>query len=245
MSPLYQLSPINKQVLQATSGLPTYLLGSFNRTVSPTKMRVTAVQSNGATFTYFVTVTGGNLPVAGQLVSVQGCITNSQFNVTNATIASVSFTNTPENGVGSFTVTKAGSFFVQTSDVGEALAPQVETGELLSTLAAGGASFSSQEVSLQDNTGPDNGFIIRAICSFPNGLPGAAIVQVYTADNNVDSDYVLLGTVGSVSGGLLNGAAGLTVAGSIFTGIRARFVRFNVNGMAAVGTSRIVGKILV
>src|ERR1700676_2120635 len=160
--PLYQQSPQNKQVLQAVPGLPTYLLGSLNRTVAPTRMTVTAVASNGTTFTYSVTVIEGQLPVVGQLVSISGCAVNSQFNVTNAKIASVSFANVPENGVGTFTVTKSGTFYAQTSDVGFAIAPQIETGETILSLSPNGSQFASSEVSLQDNTGPDNPFTIRA-----------------------------------------------------------------------------------
>jgi hypothetical protein len=208
-------------------------------------MKVTAVASNGATLTFYVTVIEGNLPVAGQLLTVAGCTTDPEFNVTNAVIASATFSDVPEDGIGTVTVTKAGTTYVKTADVGAGIAPQIEIGELLSALSSAGAPFSSQEVSLMDNTGPDAPFTLRAIVSFPSGLPGAATVQVYTADNDVDSDYVLLGTVGTVSGGVLNATAGLTTTGNIFTNIRARFVRLYVSGLAAVGTSRIVGKFLV
>lgn len=240
--PLFQQSPNNKNVLQATSGLPTYLLGSLNRTAAPTRMRVTAVASSGATFTYTVTVIEGNLPVVGQLVSVSGCAVNSQFNVTNAKIASVSFVDVPEDGIGTFTVTQAGTFVPQTPEVGFAIAPQIETAETILSLSPSGASFASREVSLQDNTGPDNLFTIRAIAIFPV-LPGAATVVIQTADLDIDSDFQTAVTVAVVAGGVLPG--GGNEAGVVLTGLRVRFARFLVSGIAGYGSASIIGKVLI
>jgi hypothetical protein len=236
---LYQSDPLNKHVLQAVPGLPTYLLGSLARTVAPTRMTITAVASNGATQTYSVIVTEGQLPVAGQLVSVNGCTTNAQFNVVNAVIASVSFTNIPENGVGTFTVTQAGSTYVQTPDVGYALAPQIETGESFSVLSPSGQPFYSQEVALMDNTGPDLPFTIRGECSFPV-IPGACTVQLYGADfNGSTANYSLIGTFGVVSGGAVSQFS------AVFTNIRLRFILVYVSGIAGAGAAKIVAKVLV
>jgi len=235
--PKYQLSPINKNVLQAVSGLPTYLLGSYNRLVADTRMKITAVACNGSSFTYSVTVIEGQLPVAGQLFSASGCAVDTQFNVTNVAIASVSFTNTPENGIGTVTLTQSGNYYATTPDVGFGEAPQIEIGELISSLSVGGAQFASREVALQDNTGPDNPFTVRAICSFPV-LPGAATVALQTADRNVDSDYQTIATVTTVTGGVQSGG------GVIQANIRARFLRFLVSGLSAAGSSTIIAKVL-
>ena len=233
----YQTSPQNKHIEQCVPGLSVYLLGSLNRLVAPTRMRVTAVQSSGAVFTYYVTVIEGNLPVAGQLISVSGCAVDTQFNLTGATIASVSFADVPEDGIGSLTVTHTGNFYAKTADVGSAQAPQVEVGE---TMAPGG-TFSSAPCAIQSNTGPNNARSIRFDVGFPT-LPGAVTVTAQTADFDLDSEYSDLAQVAVVPA-----TPAQSVFSLVFVGAIAQFVRFKVSGLAATGGSygTIVAKVTV
>jgi len=229
--PAYQINIANRSVLQATPGLPTYLLGSLNRIVAPTYMTITSVALSGTTATIGVIVKEGQLPVAGQLVSITGAVP-AYFNVTNATISAVSFTNTPENGVGTIQFTLANSNIGTTVSPGLATAPQIELGE---TLFAG----ASIAVGLQANVGPDNGQTVRADVSF-TPLPGAATVVLQGAAIDVDSEYQQISGVAAIAGGAPSGTQGV-----IIVGVRANFLRFFVSGIAAPGSSKIIGKILV
>jgi hypothetical protein len=233
----YQLSPENKHIEQATPGLSVYLLGSLNRLVAPTRMRVTAVASSVAAFTYTVTVIEGNLPVAGQLLYVQGDTNNAQFNINGIAIASVSFADVPEDGIGTVTVTKAGSFVAKVASVAEATAPQNEIGETL----APGAPFTSAPCSIQSNTGPNNARSIRFDVGFPTA-PGGVTVTAQTADFDLDSEYSDLTTVAS-----LPVAPAQTVFSSVFVGAIGNFVRYRISGLAANGGNygTIVGKVTV
>lgn len=234
---LYQASPINKNVLQATAGEPTYLLGSLNRLTQATKMNISTVALSGTTATVTGTVIEGNIPVVGQLVSLSGAVP-SYFNVTNAKILSVSAPASPDVGVYTITFALTNSNIGTTNSPGVALAPQIETPELFSNLSVGGADFYSLEVALQSNTGPDNGRTIRADISFPV-FPGACTVYLQTAELNIPSEYRDFFTVGTVTGGVLSG-------GSVMqTLVVANFARLHVAGIAGIGSASIIGKVTV
>lgn len=237
--PVFQASPHNLNIQQAVPGLPVYLLGSLNRSTEATRMNVLYVALSGTTATISVQVTKGLLPVAGQLVSISGAVP-SYFNVTNANITAVSFTNTPEDGKGTIQFTLVNANIVTTPSPGLALAPQVEVGETFAALTTGGANFSSVPVSLQSNTGPENGRSIRADVSFPSQL-GSAIVDIQTAEVSpwLDASYTTLGTVVTLTGGSIISGGSI-----IFNGIVANFARLNVHDIAGAGAS-IVGKITI
>lgn len=228
--PAYQQpgAELVRQVPQAVPGLPTYLIGSLNRTVAPTRIQVSTVALAGTTATVVGTVIEGQIPVINQLVTIRGAVP-SYFNVTNAKILSVSAAATPDVGVYTITFTLTNSNIGTTTSPGLATAPQIEVGE---ALVAG----ASQQLSLQANTGPDNGQNIRFDVTFTT-LPGAATISAQSAAIDVDSDYRTLGTVGTVTGGVLSG-------GSLTILVRADFVRFNITGVSGAA-STIIAKVLV
>jgi len=236
--PYYPLSPIGRSVQQAVPGLPTYLLGALNRLTSPTKMSIISVALASPTATVVGTVIEGLIPVVGQLVSIAGAVP-SYFNVTNAKITSVSAPASPDVGVYTITFTLTNSNIGTTTSPGVAVAPQIETGDTLAinngSTATANAS-ASQAVAIQENVNPANGKSVRADVTFPT-MPGAVTVALQTADLDIDSEYVTLGTIASVVGGVQSGQS------VIFAGIEALFARFLVTGLAAGGS--IIGKVTV
>lgn len=237
--PAFQASPQNLNIQQAVPGLPTYLLGSLNRNTEATRMNVTTVALSGGTATIGVVVKAGLLPVVGQLVSISGAIP-SYFNATNAKITAVSFTDVPEDGIGTIQFALVNSNIGTTNSPGIALAPQVETGETFAALTTAGADFSSIPVSLQSNTGPENGRSIRADVSFPNQV-GSCIVDIQTAEVSpwLDASFTTLGTVVTLTGGSIISGGSI-----IFNGIVANFARLKVRSIVGAGAS-IVGKIII
>jgi len=224
----YQSSPIGRNVIQAVAGLPAYAFGSLNRLVAPTRMNITSGSVTGNVATITGTVIEGNIPTVGQLVSIAGC-SNSAFNVTNVSIASVSSAATPDVGV--FTIT----FALTHADIGSgaltglAMAPQVEVGETL-------ANGSSRAIALQSNIGPNNAMDVRFDVTFPT-IPTTAQVDVYTASIDVDAEYVLLATVATVAASTVTGQS------LVWPDLRANFVRFLVSSLA--GSGKIIAKVLV
>lgn len=226
--PQYASSPINKRVTQAVPGKPEYLLGSYNGTAADTKMQITSVALAGSTATVIGTVIEGNIPVAGQLVSIQGAVP-SYFNVVNATVLSVSAALTPDAGVYTITFSLTNSNIGTTISPGVAVMPVPEVGEALFAGA-------SAACSIQSNTGPENGRAIRARVSFPTA-PGAAQVDLQGAMIDVDSSYQTIATISVIPGN--------TDQELYIDGVRANFVRFNTSLIAAGASAKIVGAVLV
>ena len=234
---VYPSSPIGRNVLQAVPGLPVYLLGSLNRTVPDTRMTISTVALSGTTATVVGTVIEGQIPVAGQLVSIAGAVP-AYFNVTNAKILSVSAAASPDLGVYTITFTLVNSGIATTNSPGIAVAPQIEVGDSCTLGDVNGGPWSSAECSIQENVNPANGKALRADVSFPV-LPGAAIVTVQTAVYDIDSEYKDLATVATVTGGVLAGGS------VIVANVEAVFVRFHLTGLAAAGAGKVVGKITI
>ena len=233
--PAYQASPIGRNVQQASSGLPAYAYGSLARTTADTVIRISTVQLTSPTAQVTGTVIAGNIPTVGQLVSISGAVP-AYFNVTNATITSVSSAATPDVGVYtiSFSLTNS-NVPVAISSPGVAVAPQVEIGESL-------ANGDSSAISIQSNIGPENGRVVRCDISFPT-VPVAAVIDAYTADIDIDSEYSLLGNVATVSGSTVQGANASNVVSAEFTSIVANFIRFHTSGLS--GSGKVVAKVTI
>ena len=234
----YAKTSLVPNLIQLVPGLPGYLLGSFNRLVSPTKMQVQSVALSGTTATVVVIVIEGQIPVIGQLVSIAGAVP-SYFNVTNAAILSVSAAASPDVGLYTITFALTNSGIGTTVSPGIAVAPQLEVGDAL-------VAEASMAAALQSNVNPAQGRSVRFDVSFPV-LPGAATVQAQSADLDIDTEYQNLGTVATVVGGVVTGASanGPKGATATFTAVTANFVRFRISGLAASSTATIVGKVLV
>jgi hypothetical protein len=220
----------NRNVQQAVPELAAYLIGSLNRLVAPTKMKVTSVQLTSPLAVVGVAVTEGQLPVVGQLVSIVGAAP-SYFNVVNAKISAVSFTDTPEDGIGTISFALTNSNIATTLTTGAALAPQVETGETIVTGA-------SSNLALQFNTGPDNGRAFRADVLFPV-VPNQCTVTIQGAAIDVDAAYVDIATVATVTGAAVQGNTSIVVDGFL-----GQFVRFNVKNLI-LGSGTIVAKVTI
>lgn len=227
---VYQQSPQNKHLEQAVPGIPAYLLGSFNYNVASTGFRVSTVQLTSPTATVVGTVTSGNIPVVGQTISFSGVVP-SYFNVTNAPILSVSAAATPDVGVYTITFSLTNSNIATTVSPGRGTALPPETAEALS--AYGGSVTATRAISLQSNTGPNNGRSIRFDASFPVQA-GSVTLTAQSAVRDVDSAYQDLGSIATLTGGTLTGGS------AIFTDIVAEFVRVRVSGLAGVSTTTAV-----
>src|ERR1700677_2222571 len=113
--PAYNKSPFADIPRKLIPGQPVYLLGSWPKTIAPTRFQVSAVAATSSTAAvYTVTINEGNIPVVGALLTVKGTATQSgAFNVTNAVISAVSIT--ASTGQGTITVTTTGLTTVGTT----------------------------------------------------------------------------------------------------------------------------------
>src|ERR1035438_2878575 len=118
--PAYSNNPLQAIAL-ALPGTPVYVWGSLSDRISPTKMTVSnvALTSNVATLT--VQVIEGNVPIAGQLVTVQGTqAVSGAFNVTAIAIASATINAT--TGAGTITYALVHANVTSAADSGLAVA---------------------------------------------------------------------------------------------------------------------------
>lgn len=221
--PAYSNNPLQAIAL-ALPGTPVYVWGSFNDRVSPTKMTVSnvALASNVATLT--VQVIEGNVPVAGQLVTVSGTQTSSgAFNVTAVAIASVSINATTGAGTITFALTHAN--VSSTPDSGLAVAPQLVVPEAVTT------NENSVPVALpmaQDGKSI-SGF--SAEINWTSGTSAGAVSVQVTDDNSNGGDWQTVSVI--------------TYPQTRYdpAGLSAQFVRLQLS-TALTGASTIAGRIL-
>ena len=211
-------------ILLALPGIQTYLWGSLSDRISPTKMTISnvALTSNVATLT--VQVIEGNVPVAGQLVTVTGTQTASgAFNVTAVAIASASVNAI--SGAGTITYALTHANVASVADSGLAVAPQAITFEAVST------NENSQACALpmaQDGKSI-SGWSAEIVWA-PGTSVGAVGVQV-SDDNSNGGDYVTVNTI--------------TYPATRYdaNGLSAHFVSLKLT-TALTGASTIAGRIL-
>jgi hypothetical protein len=178
------------------SGRPNHSWGSYNDRAPTTKMQVTSVAGSGTVATIGVIVIEGNYQnvVVGGTISIQGTQTSSgAFNVTNATIASVSINAT--TGVG--TITFASATSVSTAnDSGFAYAPIPIVYEALTTTPTAGKQFAIAHSQIQRGL---SGAILFT------GAPATWTGLVQGADVDQDSAYTTAVTLTQANGA--NGAS--------------------------------------
>lgn len=220
--PAYNQNPLAKVKL-ALPGYASYFWGSLSDTISPTRMTISnvALTSNVATLT--VQVVEGNVPVAGQLVTVTGTQTSSgAFNVTQVALASVSINAT--TGAGTITYALTHANVSATADSGLAVAPQQTSYEAVT------AAESSQAIALpmaQDGKSI-SGFSVEI--AWASGT-SAGIVAVQVSDDNANSgDYQTVSTI-SYPNTRYDPA-----------GLSAQFVRLNLTSLA--GATTIAARVL-
>jgi hypothetical protein len=191
----------------------------------------------GTAGTLNVQLLSGNIPIVGALITVIGTANSAGvFNVTNATITSVSASANPDAGFYSIGYLVSSTTQATTLDGGQFIVPQIETGESLTATGASvpvAAPFNNPEM--------QEGKSITASVSFPTA-PTSATVVLQGALFDKDSEYVTIGTLGTTNGSSTfqtgQGAAGTVADVNI---VNFRFYRLNCT--ALVGTGSIVGKI--
>lgn len=221
--PSYNASPFAAIPQKMEPGRPSYLFGSWNRLVSPTKLHVSkvAITSNVATLT--VVINEGNVPAVGSLISVQGTATASgAFNVTNVALTGVSL-DTSGSGTVTFALTHAD--VASTADAGTAIVPQPEVGETV----ADGKSVAAGLPYATPFT-PD-GVAKTVVCevNFPT-VPTACVVALQGSLTNIDANFVpVITNVVTVSTGTA------TVGTLTYTG-NFNFYRYAISGTSGSGT---------
>lgn len=242
--PTYQASPIQRKVLQAVPGFPAYALGSLATDVASTAGNILTVALTSPTATIRVLIKAGNVPIVGQLISIQGAVP-AYFNVVNAPILSVSSpVNTPDDGTYDLTFALTNSNIPTTASPGRFDAPQIEIGD---SLTLGGVnSWNSAAVAIQPNTGPNDGRSVRFDITFPVLPNDGCVVVAQSADIDQDAQYVDLATVASVAGGILFGNTSSGNSTSVIaSNTLQRFVRFAIRSISNPGSATIVGKVEV
>lgn len=228
--PSYISSPFRPPVTLLVAGTPSYLWGKYNDKTGDT---FGYVQSNSAvttTGTLVFRIVSGNVPVVGAKISVVGCGNSSNFNVTSATLLSVSCTDA---GIATVSYAISSTTQASTPDSGEVLIPQPEIGEALAAGASAPVALASINAILNQE------HVVTAVVSFPS-IPTSVVVTLQQAVIDLDSEYADVATVVTVTGGAI------TAAGSQITvdPVMGRFLRFK-NGTVTGGTlPTIVAKLI-
>lgn len=226
----------------AVSGQPAYFYGSIPRDTQDMLAQVTSVACASNVATIVMTILQGNIPVVGNLISVQGTQTASgAYNVSLVAIASIS--GTPATGIYTVTYACTTANLTTTVDAGKAIVLIQEVSETVAANTSVAIYVPSQEP-------VDNGArTITVAVTFPTiqATTGAAIIKIYTAIQNTGalpgatgSEWTLMGTTGIV-GTLASGAA--TVSGLVtFTTPAGRW--FCLQTTAVTGTNKVIAKML-
>lgn len=221
--PAYSNNPL-QAILLALPGIPTYVWGSLNDRVSPTRMTVSnvALTSNVATLT--VQVIEGNVPVAGQLVTVTGTQTASgAFNVTAVAIASATINAATGAGTITFALTHAN--VSSTADSGLAVAPQIVAPEAVTT----NENSAAVALPMAQDGKSISGFSVEI--AWASGTSAGAVSVQVTDDNSNGGDWWTVSVI--------------TYPQTRYdpAGLSAQFVRLQLS-TALTGASTIAGRIL-
>ena len=225
--PNYSASAFAPLPQVAIPGTPAYFYGSLPTGTDDTYIHITnvAVTSNVATVTG--TIYRGNIPVAGNFISITGCPTASgAFNVSQIALTAVSVTASTGVGTFSFALTHADVTSVASS--GMAIIPIAEVPETC-------ANGTSVAIYVPSNELRDLGQkSITVATTFPS-LPTAATVTLYTAiQNNPEqaaSEWTSMGVVATVAGGAQT--AGPLVTFATPAGRFFRVVASSVSGVSS------------
>lgn len=240
------VAPTNYNALAgrvSVSGTPTYFYGSLNMDQQDMLAQVTSVSCASNVATVGITIQQGNVPVVGNLVTVQGTVTASgAYNVSRVALTAVTAVNA---SLGTYTISYACTTanLTTTADAGKAIVPVQEVAEAVAANTSVAIYVPSQEP-------VDNGArTITVSCTFPTiqATTGAATVKLYTAINNngslpgdTGSEWTLMGTTGAV--GTLSGGAATVSGLTTFTTPAGRW--FCLQTTAVTGTNTIIAKML-
>lgn len=226
--PAYQNTPFGPKLL-AQKGIPAYLFGTYDTRIGDSKLYVTnsALTSNVATVT--VQQLSGPLPLVGSLISIINSTNGSgALNVSRAVITATTVSALTGAGTISFALTNAN--IATAADTGTV---EIEPAEIPEALANGKSIACAVA---RTNSATDTTENITATVSFPS-LPTTATVSLQGAIKDIDSEYVTLGTVGTVAGG----AATATSLG--FIG-KYTFYRLLVASVTGGTSPSVIGKLI-
>lgn len=241
----YIKSPFKPVPVLAVAGTPTYLLGSWNDKTGPTFGQVISDSSVTTTATVIFQILQGNIPVVGALITIVGTANSAGvFNVTNASIASVT---TTAGGVCTVTFTIASTAQANTADAGQVIVPQPEVGDTVSS-----APYNSVPVARPfNNPNVQEGQSLTATVNFLSGgsLTGYTVL-LQGADIDLDNEYQTIhtftaaGAAGNLytfqSGQDTPATAGLANPGGAPV-LNYRFYRFSLT--SGTGSGTVAGKI--
>lgn len=247
----YIKSPFRPPTPLLVANSPQYVFGSWNANTGPTLGNVISDSAVTTTATVKVQILSGNIPVAGAKITVVGASNSPNFNVTNATILSVSAPASVDAGI--FTLTYAITPTSQgvLADGGQFIVPQPEIGEDITGM---GSTYASVSVAAPfNNPQMDQGKALSVTVSFPALNAGsAATVSLQGADFDIDSEYHDIAVVATVTAGSI-GSTGYFNSGQGASGtpgevnlLNYRFYRLNISSVSSLGTAgqtTIVGKI--
>lgn len=233
--PTFVRGLLNNHIRQATPGIPVYAYGKFSYTTAATRMLITNAKLFGNVATISVVVVAGDVPTTSQLLTVS--CDNSVFNVNDQAVQLV--TIDPLTGIGIIQYQVIHANVTSGPASGFAVMPVAPTTDVFQ-------DGSSVPVAIQQNTGPNNGRSIRCDVRIPS-LPSTGTVTAETCvgDPTVTANYVTLGTVATVTGGILTGGTANNTVSAIFTDILADFIRYTISGTTGGSSPTIVGTFTV
>ena len=234
--PTMNLSGFAPLPVVALSGVPTYFYGSLAIDTQDTLLQVTNVALTTNVATVSVYVRAGNIPVIGNLISIQGTQSASgAFNVSSVPLTNV--TINAVTGIGTVTFALTNANVVSVADSGQALVPIQEVSETLAANTSVPVYVPSQE---PNDMGTKS---ITTAVTFPT-MPTTATVKLYSAINlpknlpgSAGSEWTLDGVVATV-------AASAQTVGPLFTydtgantaALAGRFFCLQVTGVTGSGT---------
>lgn len=179
--PNYDKSPFAPVPRLLIPGQNSYVFGSWKQNASPTQIAIATVAITANVATVTGTVTGGDVPVVGSLVSIRGTQTGAgEFNVSNVALASVTFV--PATSAITITFALVGTTVGATADSGKAIIPQPEVPETTTT------GTPSVAVAVQMNE-----IFLQSGRQVSVTVLGTGVYQLQGADFDEDTEYTSLG----------------------------------------------------
>ncbi len=222
----------NAPPVVAVSGAPCYFYGSMPTSTQDMIAQITSIACASNVATIVMTIQAGNIPVTGNLITVQGVPNASgAYNVNNVAIASI--TGTASTGVYTVTYACTTANLSTTATSGKAYVPIQETSETLAANTSVAIYVPSQEPL---NDGQRS---ITVAVLFPS-MPAAATVTLQTAINNNPSEYENVGTVAVVAGSAYTQGPIQTYNNQL----NGRFWRLVVSGNSGGTSPTIIAKMI-
>jgi hypothetical protein len=199
----YQLTPFKVSPRLMVQGTPEYMLGSYPTDVAPTQGVVLSDSAATTTATVTVKIYQGNIPLPGSLITIVGSANSAGiFNVTNATILTVSAPAPVDEGVYTITFAIASTTQATTIDSGLFMVPQPEVGDALTAAIVAALPISSAPI-VSPVAGPNSVgkslsctiTLPASTAAIPSTLAGVTVV-LQGANFDLDGQYNTVGTIG-------------------------------------------------